>query len=644
MGASQNSAVSGQVEKMESHIVCGIFSVGRAPRFFVCVPASYGGFKMKFFRELTLGAICDAERTVEASLSSETPVFRQGVGDEVLVHTPAAVDLSRAPLPLITAHDQQSIPVGIVEGLSVVGGKLRGTLRFGASQRACEIWDDVVAGIVRSLSIGYQVLEFQQDGDVFFATRWQPFEISIVAVPADTTVGIGRSLTKGKNMNTNTETTIGQTRSQRRAEHRTEEDERSRAADIRIAVRSGNLDAAYADELIDSNVTVDAARAAVLRAMAQRTDETVITSQGADFYSQDNHRADGFAEACQQSLQIRSGLRVANILPQVRDVERMDLCTMAESFLSRAGKRTRGLDRASLFRAAMAISDFPNLLANTAGKSLQIGYINEATTHQMWTGEKEVQDFKPQTLVKLSEAPSLLQVLEGGEYHNGAFGDAAETFSIKTFGRIFEITRQALINDDLGAMTTLPAAFGASARRLEADQVYTKLTGAPVMADGKALFHVDHNNLAASGAVLSVTALGAARAAMRRQKGIKGLAYIDPQPRFLIVPVGLESLAEALLSSLVLYGASNNTDNLTWIRSLTLVADPRLDDSSLTAWYLAASPGQIDHIVRAYLAGQGRPYYEQKLGFETDGLSIKSRLDLGVGVIDYRGLYKNPGA
>lgn len=598
---------------------------------------------MQLSRTLTLGTINDQARTVEASMSSEQPVFRQGLGDEVLVHTPDAVDLSRAPLPLITAHDQRSTPIGIVEGLRVVGGKLRGTLRFGTSQRANELWNDVVAGIVRNLSIGYQILDFVQDGDVFRATSWQPFEVSIVAVPADATVGIGRSLTKENTMNTNTEETTGQTRSQHRAEKRIEK----REEEIREAFRTGR--AAGLDDLRDRclgdpDCSLEIARERILNALANRDAETVITSRGADFYSQGEQRTHDFAEACQQSLQIRSGLRIANPLSQVRDVERMDLCTMAESFLNMAGKRTRGLDRASLFRAAMGATDFPLLLANTAGKSLQLGYQNEATTHQIWTGEKEVQNFKPQSFVKLSEAPGLLEVQEHEEYKHGVFGEAAETFSVKTYGRIFTITRQALINDDLGAMTNLPAAFGSSARRLEADQVYAKLTGAPVMSDGKALFHVDHNNLAATGAVLSVASLGAARAAMRRQKGIQGASYIDPQPRFLIVPVGLESTAEALLSSMVLYGATNNTDNLAWIRNLTLVADPRLDDVSATAWYLAASPAQIDHIVRAYLAGQGRPYYEQNLEFESDGLAIKSRLDFGVGVIDYRGLFRNPGA
>lgn len=355
-------------------------------------------------------------------------------------------------------------------------------------------------------------------------------------------------------------------------------------------------------------------------------------------------RGNDFKEACSQSLLIRAGVRVENPSPLVRDVERMNITAMAENILSMNGKRNPGFGRADIIKAALTTSDFPELLANTAGKAMMLGYDTEPTTHQIWTGEKEVADFKEKSFVALSEAPGLLEVAEGAEYKHGSFGEAAEKFSIKTFGRMLTITRQALINDDLQAFTAMPAAFGSSARRTEADLVYAKLTGAPVMSDTKTLFHADHGNLAASGTALSVDSLGAARAAMRRQKGIKGESHLDPQPRFLIVPVVLESKAEAMLNSLVLYGASNGVDNLQWIRNLTLVSDPRIDDVSETAWYLAASPAQLDTIVRAYLAGQARPYYEEQIEFEKDGMGVKCRLDFACGVINFRGLYKNPGA
>jgi HK97 family phage major capsid protein/HK97 family phage prohead protease len=133
------------------------------------------------------------ERTISASISSEAPVERFG-GKEILLHTEQAIDLSRSPLPLLTSHDAEQVPVGIVENLKIVGRKLRGVLRFGSSAKAKELWTDVRNGILSGLSIGYQVHETEPHGDAYHVTRWQPLEVSLVAVPADISVGIGRSL------------------------------------------------------------------------------------------------------------------------------------------------------------------------------------------------------------------------------------------------------------------------------------------------------------------------------------------------------------------------------------------------------------------------------------------------------------------
>lgn len=120
-----------------------------------------------------------------------------------------------------------------------------------------------------------------------------------------------------------------------------------------------------------------------------------------------------------------------------------------------------------------------------------------------------MRDFKTQTLVNLSEAPGLLKVPELGEYRRGAMIDGASTFQLATFGRMLQISRQALINDDLSAFTTLPQAFGAAARRLEADKVFAA-TSNPALGDGVALFHANHGNLG-SAAALTLASLGDAR-------------------------------------------------------------------------------------------------------------------------------------
>lgn len=141
--------------------------------------------------EIDVGSIRAESRTVQASLSSEFPVQRYA-GEEILRHTPEAVDLSRAPLPLLRAHDNSSLPVGVVENLAVSDGKLKGTIRLSANEDG--LWNDIKDGILRNLSIGYKITEKQKTKRGVIATKWMPFECSLVAAPADNTVGINRSI------------------------------------------------------------------------------------------------------------------------------------------------------------------------------------------------------------------------------------------------------------------------------------------------------------------------------------------------------------------------------------------------------------------------------------------------------------------
>jgi len=131
-----------------------------------------------------------ADRTVAVSISSDIPLDRYDYV-EILSHDAKAIDLSRAPLPLVEGHDTSKVNVGIIEGIRTDGKKLRGILRMGASQRATELWADIQSGVVRGLSVGYEILSHTTNGKTVTATRWKPYETSLVAVPADNSVGIG---------------------------------------------------------------------------------------------------------------------------------------------------------------------------------------------------------------------------------------------------------------------------------------------------------------------------------------------------------------------------------------------------------------------------------------------------------------------
>lgn len=135
----------------------------------------------------------------EMSLSSEAPVERF-FGKEILEHSAAAVDMSRAKLglPFLDSHDPTR-QIGIIEGLKVEGKKLRGIVRFSRNAPAQAIKRDMQDGIRKFTSVGYAVQKMvlaessKEQGDVYRAVRWMPMEGSSVAIPADTSVGFGRA-------------------------------------------------------------------------------------------------------------------------------------------------------------------------------------------------------------------------------------------------------------------------------------------------------------------------------------------------------------------------------------------------------------------------------------------------------------------
>lgn len=140
-------------------------------------------------------------RTINASLSSDTPVDR-AFGREILDHSHGAVDLSRAnPLPLLFNHNTDE-PIGSARNVRIDGGKLRATLHFADTARGGELFSLIRGGHITGVSIGYAIdqLERSTTPDTFIAKRWQLLEASIAPIPADHTVGIGRSISSEKKM------------------------------------------------------------------------------------------------------------------------------------------------------------------------------------------------------------------------------------------------------------------------------------------------------------------------------------------------------------------------------------------------------------------------------------------------------------
>ncbi|MBK5911458.1 peptidase U37 [Rhodothalassium salexigens] len=419
--------------------------------------------------------------------------------------------------------------------------------------------------------------------------------------------------------------------------------ERERVSTIHGLADKLQLERGFADDLIKRGVSIDEARRLILDQVAAKADET-RTFPHVSIPLGGRDASVTRREAISNALLHRYSPTLFPLEEAAREYRGMTLMELARESLETAGASTRGLSRDEVAtRALHSTSDFPEILAAVTNKTLRQAYEAYPRTFPLFCRQVLATDFKAMHRVQLGEAPQLLKVGESGEFKRGTLGESKESYRIETYGRVVAITRQVLINDDLDAFTRIPAMYGNSIAQLESDVVWDIVTSNPAMADGTALFHSTHKNLAGTGAALGVDSVGLARAAMRKQTGLDKKTVLNIRPAFLIVPAALELKAEQLVAQTLVPAQSGNVVPQS-IRTLTALAEPRLDAASETAWYLAASPNQIDTIEYAYLEGQQGAYIETRNGFDVDGVEIKCRLDFGAKAIDWRGLYKNPGA
>lgn len=292
-------------------------------------------------------------------------------------------------------------------------------------------------------------------------------------------------------------------------------------------------------------------------------------------------------------------------------------------------------------------SDFGQILLDIAGKSVLMGWEEAPETFQLWTKKGQLSDFKTSSRVGLGEFPSLREVRPGAEYKHITLSDRGEPITLATYGELFAITRQAIINDDLSLLSDVPYKMGMAARATIGDLVYAVLTSPPKMRDGKSLFDASRkNNAAGPASELSIASMIAGKTAMASQKtqvdGGKART-LNIRPAYVLTPVALEDKANQLINSASVPGADVNSGIINPIRGFAkVIGEPRLDDSSATAWYMAAKQGS-DTIEVAYLNGIDTPYVEQENGFSVDGVRSKVRIDAGVAPADYRGLYSAAG-
>lgn len=341
--------------------------------------------------------------------------------------------------------------------------------------------------------------------------------------------------------------------------------------------------------------------------------------------------------------------------PQIRHFIGMTIPEMAAECLRTAGLPVPSGGPGRVVEAALGVrsgfgaargvgyhstSDFPAVLNGAFNSSLRAEYEVASSGLLRAALLRDVPNFQPVTAAALGGDPRLLKVPEFAEITYGTLNDSAEKIVLASYARIVALTRQALVNDHLGAFDRLPRMLATGAAETVAAVLVGLLeagSGAgPTMADGTRLFHANRGNIM-TGAAISVASIGHGVAALRRQRGLGGEA-INVQPAFLVVPPELEAVA---LQSVAEISPASANDANPFSGKLEVVVEPRLADAK--RWYLAAAPGRPESLVAAYLDGNRGPMLDSRMGFEVDGMEFRCRLDFGAAFVDWRGWVTNPG-
>ena len=409
-------------------------------------------------------------------------------------------------------------------------------------------------------------------------------------------------------------------------------------------VAAGQVKDSVVTDMCDDGTTVEAASAKLLSMVASATSHRAPAQITADVVDRTKM---GMSKAIYAKVGLKDGER--------NEFSSMTLSEMARSSIHARNEKVQGgrlemIGQAfTMAGAGHSTSDFGSILADVANKSMLKGWDEAEETFQRWTSKGVATDFKTIKRVGVTPFPSLSVIPEGAEYSYATIADFAEAVTLATYGKMFRLDRQLVINDDLNALSKIPASMGRAAKRTIGTLAYAVLSDNAAMGDGTALFHASHSNLAGAGAVPSELTINAGINAMWTQKDRSANAVaLNLVPKFILAPVAQRAaILQALNSEYAPDDTSKaGTTKQPYAYNTTKgVVEPIFDARMTgTAWYLAADPNQFDGVEISYLDGNETPFMDEQSGWNSDGIEYKIRIDAVAKALTWESLYKNPGA
>ncbi|CCJ08216.1 prohead protease/major capsid protein fusion protein [Methylocystis sp. SC2] len=611
---------------------------------------------------LSPGSYDKATRTFQVVLSTGATVKRFGFNEELAID-PAAVDLSRVGLgqvKFLDSHNQGSASavLGTITSARFEAGRLVGTVELSTSEAARALEPDIASGHLRGVSIGYRVDQWTNvsagDVETWRADKWALMEASLVAVPADAGALVRSAPSEDDDRGRDMPSAMTARQAMNLIDRADFYGERELAERM---VRQGHDEATVMQAVQESRRRAVDVATSIGGPRANLHEEMSRAALGDR--SDENHRGRSYMPANAQTLDnphfVRQSLedalyaRMTGKPPEgaARQFIGAPLSAYDDILAEASGERRSWLSRGhgrwfGGERGMHTTSDFPNLLLGSGNRVLQDQYQVAQSPLLLLGRQRQSADFRPVNVLKVSEAPALEEVKESGEVTYGSRGEEKEAFSVKTFAKIFSLSRQAYTNDDLGAFAEFLQAFGRAAAETEAKQMVALFTvnsgNGANLSDGQPLFTTGRGNKAASGAAIDVTTLSNARKALRETKGLDGVTPIGLTPRYILVGPAYETIAEQVISQIQANQVSNANP---FSGKLDVLVEPRFTGN---AWRVFADPAQQAIVSYAYLNGRSGPILETREGWTTLGVEFRAVLDFGCGATDWRGAYLNAGA
>lgn len=310
-------------------------------------------------------------------------------------------------------------------------------------------------------------------------------------------------------------------------------------------------------------------------------------------------------------------------------------------------------DATGWLQAAFSTASLPGILSNIANKMLLEGYNYIEDAWRKIAKVASVNDFKEHSRYRMTGSFKFEQVGADGELKHGKLDEQKFGQKADTHGIMFALTRQMIINDDMGAFTDIPRQIGMGAAESIADAVWGLWLRNPNQADGQAFFSAAHKNYAeGADTALTVDGLTAAEILFGEQVKPNGKPLGIPAS-ILLVPTALKVPAELLMKSLQLNetttankakpSANPHVGKFEVVSSVYL-ANASFTGASSKTWYLLADPNRLPAIEIAFLNGVDRPTVEKTdADFNTLGVQFRGYIDFGVREQDHRGALRMKG-